>query len=124
MGRSLGSGVATRVASERRPAQLVLVTPFDSLVNVARSHFGYLPVGLLMHDRYESASRAHDVRAPVLIIIAADDEIIPRARTEALVAAFPASQLTVRVIDGAMHNTLDDSREYLAAVGAFVNGSP
>jgi pimeloyl-ACP methyl ester carboxylesterase len=124
MGRSLGSGVATRVASERRPAKLVLVTPFDSLVNVARSHFGYLPVGLLMHDRYECARRARAVRAPVMIIIAEDDEIIPRSRTDALVAAFPASQLTVRVIDGAMHNTLDYSREYLEAVGAFVNGSP
>jgi hypothetical protein len=123
MGRSLGSGVAMRVASERRPARLVLVTPFDSLVNVARSHFGYLPVNLLMHDRYECASRARDVRAPVLIIIAADDEIIPRMRSDALVAAFPGDQATVRVVAGATHNTLDFSPEYLGSVRAFVAGA-
>jgi len=119
-GRSLGSGVAMRVASERPVGKLVLVTPYDSLVNVARSHFGYLPVGWLMHDRYECASRAREVRAPVLSIIAADDEIIPRARSDALVAAFPADQVTVRVIDGATHNTLDFSAEYLDTVRAFL----
>ena len=57
IGRSLGSGVAVHLASVRDVHRLVLVTPFDSLVNVAREHFRYLPVGWLMRDRYESASR-------------------------------------------------------------------
>jgi pimeloyl-ACP methyl ester carboxylesterase len=120
-GRSLGSGVALRVASERPVAKLVLVTPFDSLVAVARAHFPYLPVGLLMRDRYECAGRARDVGAPVLVIVAAHDEIIPRARSDALVAAFPASQVTVRVIDRAMHNTLDLAPEFLESVRSFLS---
>ena len=48
MGRSLGSGVAVQLASQRPVSQLVLVTAFDSLVNVARAHIRWLPVGL--HD--------------------------------------------------------------------------
>ena len=62
MGRSLGSGVAVQLAAERPVERLVLVTPFDSLVNVAKEYFRWLPVGLLMRDRYESASRARRSR--------------------------------------------------------------
>jgi pimeloyl-ACP methyl ester carboxylesterase len=120
MGRSLGSGVAVYLASERPVAKLVLVTAFDSLVNVAREHFRWLPVGLLLRDRYESTTRARTVRAPVLVVIAGEDEIIPRARSEALVAAFAPGQVTVRVVPEATHNTLDLAPEYLDAVRAFL----
>jgi pimeloyl-ACP methyl ester carboxylesterase len=57
VGRSLGSGVAVCLAGERPVERLVLVTPFDSLVNLAKTYFGWLPVGLLLQDRYDSARR-------------------------------------------------------------------
>ena len=120
MGRSLGSGIAVQLASARPVERLVLVTAYDSLVNVARAHIRFLPIGLLMRDRYESASRAGRVRAPVLIVIAGEDEIIPRARSEALVKAFPASQVRVEVVPGVGHNTLDLSPVYLGAVRGFL----
>lgn len=56
MGRSLGSGVAVALASKRRVDRLVLVTPYDSLLNVAREHMGWLPVGLLLK---KAMSRRH-----------------------------------------------------------------
>jgi pimeloyl-ACP methyl ester carboxylesterase len=120
MGRSLGSGVAAWVASERPVEQLVLVTAFDSLVNVAKEYFRWLPVGWLMRDRYDSASRAAAVKAPVLVVIAGEDEIIPRLRSEALVKAFPASQVGVEVVPGVGHNTLDESSGYLESVARFL----
>jgi hypothetical protein len=120
MGRSLGSGVAVFVASERPVQQLVLVTAFDSLVNVAREYFRWLPVGWLMRDRYESASRASAVSAPVLVVVAGEDEIIPRARSEALVAAFAPGQVQVVVVPDVGHNTLDLSPAYLGAVRGFL----
>jgi len=120
MGRSLGSGIAVQLASARPVERLVLVTAYDSLVNVARAHIRFLPIGLLMRDRYESASRAGRVKAPVLIVIAGEDEIIPRARSEALVKAFPASQVRVEVVPGVGHNTLDLSPVYLGAVRGFL----
>lgn len=120
MGRSLGSAVAVYLASKRPVAKLVLVTAFDSLVNVAKSHFRWLPVGLLMRDRYDSAGRVQAVSAPVLVVIAERDEIIPRPRSDALVRSFPADQVRVEVIRGAMHNTLDLSSEYLGCVRRFV----
>ena len=120
IGRSLGSSVAVHLAGIREVHRLVLVTPFDSLVNVAREHFRYLPVGWLMLDRYESAARVAAVRAPTLVLIAGADEIIPRARTEALVAAFPPWQLRSEVLEGATHNGLDRMPQYLERIGEFL----
>jgi hypothetical protein len=122
MGRSLGSGVAVQLAAVRPVSRLVLVTPFDSLVNVAKEYFRWLPVGLLMRDRYESARRAPQVSAPVLVVVAGDDEIIPRARSEALASAFAPGQARVVVVPGVGHNTLDLSPEYLGSVQAFLAG--
>ena len=122
MGRSLGSGVAVQLAAKRPVAKLVLVTAFDSLVNVAKEYFRWLPVGLLMQDRYESASRAREVTAPVLIVIAGEDEIIPRARSEALAKAFAPGQVQVVVVPGVGHNTLDLLPQYLESVQAFLAG--
>lgn len=120
IGRSLGSGVAVHLASIREVRRLVLVTPYDSLVNVAHGHFPAFPVSLLLRDRYDAASHAHETRAPVLIVIAGDDEIIPRARSDALVAAFPASQVRVTTLAGATHNSIDLFPAYLGAVSKFL----
>ncbi len=120
IGRSLGGGVAVRLASERKVDRLVLVTPFDSLVNVARAHFPYLPVGLLMRDRFDSASRASAIEAKTLVVIAGADEIIPRARTDALIARLRSGQTRVIVLDGARHNDIDREPRYLGALREFL----
>ncbi len=120
MGRSLGTGVAVQLAAAREVHRLVLVTPYDSLANVAGAHFPMFPVALLMRDRFDSASRAPAIRAPVLAVIAGNDEIIPRARSEALVNSFPQSQVRVTLLDGATHNSIDLYPDYLGAVGDFL----
>jgi len=124
MGRSLGSGVAVQLAAERPVAQLVLVTAFDSLVNLAKEYFRWLPVGLLMRDRYDSVRRASRVNVPVLVVIAGEDEIVPERRSRALVEAFRPGQAQVVIVPGVGHNTLDVSPLYLQAVAAFLSGSP
>lgn len=121
IGRSLGSGVAVQLASAREVRRLVLVTPYDSLVNVARAHFPYLPVGFLLRDRYDSASRVSGVDASTLIVIAGSDEIIPRARSDALVAAFPAGQARVFVLEGAMHNDIELRPQYHEQLRLFLS---
>ena len=119
VGRSLGSGVAVRLASERELRRIALVTPFDSLVNVARAHLRWLPVALLMRDRFDSASRAPAVSADALVVIAGEDEIVPRARSDALVAAF-RSRPRVVVLEGARHNEIDLDPRYLDELAMFL----
>lgn len=119
IGRSLGSGVAVQLAAARGLKRLALVTPFDSLVNVARSHFRWIPVGMLMLDRYDSASRASAITADSLVVIAEADEIVPRARSDALLNAFRTRPRVV-VLEGAHHNDLDLDPRYLDEVVTFL----
>jgi len=121
MGRSLGSGVAVQLAAARPVERLVLVTAFDSLVNLAREYFRWLPVGLLMRDRYDSARRAPEVKVPVLVVIAGEDEIVPQRRSLALVEAFAAGHAQVVVVPDVGHNTLDLAPGYLESVRRFLS---
>jgi hypothetical protein len=106
VGRSLGSGVAIQLASQRAVSRLVLVTPYDSVLNLAVRQFPYFPVRWLLLDKFESWRYAPAVTAPTLIIAAGDDEVIPRASTEALAAHFQAGVATLNVVAGAGHNSI------------------
>jgi hypothetical protein len=118
VGRSLGGGVAMHVASRRPVAQLVLVTPFDSLENVAARHYPVFPVRLLLRDRYDSVKLAPLVAAPTLIVAAEHDEIVPRSSAGALHAAFRPGIATLVVVPGASHNTVSHA-DYVG----LLNGS-
>lgn len=113
IGRSLGSGVAVQVASQRPVARLVLVTPYDSLVDVANAHYPFLPNRWLMIDKYDSWKYAQQVTAPTKIIVAGSDEIIPRASSERLRTRFTRTAVSYVVVPNAGHNTISDISEYL-----------
>jgi hypothetical protein len=120
LGRSLGSGVAVQLASERDVERLALITPFDSLVNVARAHYPWMPVGLLMRDRFDSVGHAPLVASESLIVVAEADEIILRDRSDALVRAFRDSPRVV-VLERARHNEVDLDPRYLDEVARFLD---
>jgi len=113
VGRSLGSGIAIRVADERPAKRLILVTPFDSILNIARRSFPYLPVRFLLLDKFQSHKYAQSVGCPTLIIIAEEDEVIPMESSLALADAFLHGMAEVRVIEGADHNSLSMFPEYM-----------
>lgn len=106
VGRSLGSGIATRLASVKAVDRLVLVTPYDSMAGAASHHFPWLPVRLLLRDRYDSASYAPKVNAPTTILAAERDEVIPRASSEALYRSFRPGLATLHVVPGVGHNDI------------------
>ena len=118
VGRSLGSGVAAWVASRRPVAKLVLVTPFDSLGKVAKVHYPWLPAGLLLRERYDSADWLRGRREPTLVLRASDDRAVPAANTDALLAALPPTTQVV-AIEGS-HDSLSASPAYGEALAAFL----
>ena len=119
MGRSLGTGVAARLASTRPASRLVLVTPYDSLLGIAERQFPIFPVRYLLIDKYESWRYVPKITVPVLILAAERDEVIPAASTETLRARFPAGQVTWVVVPGASHNTIGDDPLYVRSLAAF-----
>ena len=120
IGRSLGTGVATYLASQRDIDRLVLIEPFDCMVNVAQAAYPIFPVKLMMKDRYDSASRAGSITARTLIIMAWRDEIIPRRSTERLISEFDQDILKVVVIEGSTHNDIQDYPQYYRVLREFL----
>jgi hypothetical protein len=119
LGRSLGSGVAVQLARRREVRRLALVTPFDSLVRVASAHMPWIPVGAILRDRYDSAAGIRSISAEALVVVAGADEVIARARTDALIAAF-RSPPRVIVLAGATHNTVDLDPRYFDELAMFL----
>jgi pimeloyl-ACP methyl ester carboxylesterase len=117
MGRSLGSGVAVKLASEHAEvSHLILVTPYDSIAAVAADHFPWLPVRWLMSDTFDSVAWAPRLAMPVTVVSAERDEVIGRQRTAALVDRLPTGGLRWVQIPGAGHNDLQLSPLYAAAL--------
>jgi pimeloyl-ACP methyl ester carboxylesterase len=118
IGRSLGTGVAIRLASAAPASRLILVTPYDSLEAIAAAAYPYLPVKLLLLDRYDSWKYAHLIKTPTTLIAAQNDEVIPRASTERLFARFPAGVASMVVVEGVGHNDIGARSEYLKIIEA------
>jgi pimeloyl-ACP methyl ester carboxylesterase len=118
IGRSLGSGVAVRLASEAPVSRLLLVTPYDSIEEIAAAQYPYVPVRWLLLDRYESWKYAPGIRIPTTIVVAANDEVIPRANTEKLRARFFPGVASMKVIQGVGHNDIGEASSYLTTLQA------
>jgi len=120
MGRSLGSGIATALAASRPIERLILVTPYDSIANVAADHFSAFPVHWLLKDRYDSLVRIGNVQAPVLAIVAEHDEVVSRARSNTLIGGIPPNLRQTLLIPGATHNDISAFPVYLPALREFL----
>lgn len=121
MGRSLGSGVATQVAARRTVGALILVTPFDSLVKVAQSHYPVFPVKALIRHRFDSVKAAEKIDTPALILMGTTDSIVPNRHSERLAEAWKGP-VTKVVIDHADHLNIHLYDEYWSAIHDFVAG--
>ena len=120
IGRSLGSGVAVRLAAQRPVSQLVLVTPYDSIATIAARQFSWFPVQWLLTEKFDSFRHAPHVRVPTLLLRAENDEVIPRDSTERLYGTFDKGVTKMIVMPGAGHNTISDSPRYLAEIQRFL----
>ena len=121
LGRSLGTGVASFVASRRPVSRLALVTPFDSMAEVAQARYPWLPVRALVKDRYDSTHHLAQFSNPLLIVRAGRDQVIGWARTQALIDALPQPPRVLELPD-AGHNSVQDFPAYAQALQDFFGG--
>jgi uncharacterized protein len=120
-GESLGAAVAVRLAVEQPPMALVLRSPFTSLADVGRVHYPFLPVRLLLKDRYASIEQAGALRCPVLVVAGDADGIVPWRQSRRLADALPQPKRFV-LVPGADHNSLEllAGERLIGEVVAFV----
>lgn len=92
IGESLGTGAAAQVAAlrEDKIRSLVLITPFDSMTNAAWHHYPYLPVPLLLSDRFDSVRALAKFSKPVAVLVGEQDLTTPPAGARRLLASLKA----------------------------------
>ena len=118
-GRSLGSGVAVALAAQRPVARLVLVTPYDSLAAVAKRHYWYLPVDLLLKHRFDSIALAPALKQPLLCLVAERDEVIPPAHGERLFDAWGGEKRKI-LLQESGHNSTDAHPMFWTSIREFL----
>jgi hypothetical protein len=119
-GRSIGSGVAVQLAAARPLRCIVLTSPFESLVDVGRTHMRWLPVGWLLRHRFESIAHAPGLKVPALVVYGSADTIIPPDHSERLADAWGGPVERLR-LDGFGHNDIDLNPRYAQAIAAFLD---
>ena len=100
-GISLGTGVATEMALRGRGSALVLVAPYTSIPDMARRTAPYLPVRLLVGDRFDNLSKGPSLRLPTVVVHGTADEVVPFTMGERIAGAIPGSRF--QRVEGAHH---------------------
>lgn len=118
-GRSLGTHMAAHIAANRPLKKLIMVTPFDSALNVARTRYPIFPVATLLRHRFDTLAAAATVTAPTLFLLAETDRVVPAARSENLIAHWRAPYLLLRP-PHTTHNLME-TPEYWRAVNDFLS---
>lgn len=123
MGRSLGSAVATYVASQTTPKALALVSPLTSIAEVGRLHYPlpqWIGNKILKHNVYPANQWASQVRCPVLLVHGDQDTIIPLSIGQAQEKQFTKAKTRFKVIPGAGHNDISMFPPYLEHTNRFL----
>lgn len=119
-GRSLGSAVGTRLATEIRPAALILEAAFTSIVELGAHHYPWAPVRWLSHFRYDTESYLKEVECPTLIAHARNDEIVPFEHAERLAGISPPV-VELLVLDGGHNDAMFASyQRYTETLRRFI----
>jgi fermentation-respiration switch protein FrsA (DUF1100 family) len=104
-GTSLGSGVAAQLASKHQPALLIMDAPFNSILDMARKQVPWLPVSLLMKDKFESDKAISGLDVPLIWIHGTADRVVPISQGQKLYDGYGGPK-TAHVIEGGQHTNL------------------
>jgi Hydrolases of the alpha/beta superfamily len=129
-GESLGTNVATRMAAEKASSGLILESPYTSVLEIALTDYPFLPVRLLLSDRYETDKVIPQVRVPVLILHGKQDDVIPVAMAHRLVklanepkrlVILPEGEHSDLYLEG--NNALPVVRDWIRGLGRRTSGA-
>ena len=129
-GESLGTNLATRMAAEKDSAGLILEAPYTSVLDIALTDYPFLPVRLLLSDRYETDKVLPQVKVPLLIIHGKEDGIIPVSMAQKLaklanepkrLVIFPEGDHSDLYVNG--NNALPVVRDWIRGLGRRTSGA-
>ena len=120
MGRSLGGALAIENGGKYKPAGIIAISPFDSLLAMAKKYYSYLPVSLLLKHNFDNVEQAAHLNIPLLILSGDEDRIIPQPHAQKLFEAWRASPKKFVSIAGAGHNDIHSFPSYYHEINKFL----
>lgn len=118
IGRSIGTGVATYLSSQRKTKATVLITPYENMIEVAFEKYPFVPIGLLINHRFESDSYAPKIVTPMLALISKNDQVIPKHHAYALTKAWKGSTSVLEVDED--HNSIMNNEAVWKRIEEYV----
>lgn len=107
-GESLGTGIAVEMVSNdfKDVKGLVLESPYTSFIDLAKRSYFWLPLNILMRDKYMSIDKIDQVTAPLFIVNGTRDLIVPSRMGQTLFETATTERKSIKTISGAGHNDL------------------
>jgi pimeloyl-ACP methyl ester carboxylesterase len=119
MGRSLGTGVAVHLAAVRPVTGVILVTPYDSITQIAQRQFPFVPVSLLLKHPFNAQALAPSITKPMLALVGQQDTLIPPAHAYRLVEKW-AGAYEIKLIENTNHDNISDTEIYWETIRHFL----
>ncbi|MGJ7566131.1 alpha/beta hydrolase [Variovorax sp. GB1R11] len=105
VGRSLGTGVAIQLVARQPFESLQLVTPYDSMLEVAKKRFPLVPLSLLLRHQFNSLEHSREVAAKTQVLLAEHDDVVLPERSAKLINAWP-TPIQVQTVPGSDHHSI------------------
>jgi esterase/lipase len=118
IGRSIGTGVATYVSSQRKVNATVLITPYENMIDVAFEKYPFVPISLLIKHRFESDKYALSISSPMLALISTKDQVIPKHHAYKLIEAWKGKTEALEVNED--HNSIMKNEDIWKKIEGFV----
>jgi uncharacterized protein len=122
VGRSLGSAVAAYVASKRSASAIILITPSDSIIAIARNRLPFVPMSLLLRHKFDSLKLAPQITAPTLVLRSENDLSIKSERTDSLLLKLPNIKKCVTIKESD-HSSIKNFETYWGEIKKFIEES-
>lgn len=119
IGRSIGTGVATYLSSQRKVKSTILITPYESMIDVAQEKYPFVPIGALIKHPFKSNEYALAVNSPVLAIIAKNDVVIPKQHAYNLLKVWKGKSTSKEFNED--HSSIMKNEEVWNLIGEFIN---
>uniref|UniRef100_UPI0025E67D11 alpha/beta hydrolase n=1 Tax=uncultured Variovorax sp. TaxID=114708 RepID=UPI0025E67D11 len=116
VGRSLGTGVAIQLVARQEFTSLQLVTPYDSMLEVAKKRFPLVPLSLLLRHQFNSLQHCKEVAAKTHVLLAERDDVVLPERSQKLIAAWPTPVSVTTVPTSDHHNIMSLEETWLHLV--------
>lgn len=104
-GESLGTGVATEAATKRTVDGVVLQSPYTSIADAAKDRFPWLPVDLLLTERFTNVPQIAHINAPLLVLHGEEDELFPVSMAQNIFD-MASGEKRIEVLAGVGHNDI------------------